>query len=56
MAAAAGMGLIGRVLIGALILAVCAVAWYLLTQRNRSGSGCSGNCAGCSAQCEKRKE
>ena len=55
MAAAAGMGLIGRVLIGALILAVCAVAWYLLTQRNRGGSGCSGNCAGCSAQCENRK-
>lgn len=50
------MGSIGKILIGALILALCAAAWYLLTQRNHSGSGCSGNCAGCSAQCAHRKE
>ena len=41
--------------IGALFIAVCAVVWYLLTQKNRGG-GCSGNCAGCTQQCERRKE
>ena len=47
------MNLISRILVGALVIAVAAVVWYLLTQKN---SGCSGNCAGCSRQCEKRKE
>ncbi len=50
------MELILRILIGALVIAVCAVLWYLLTQKNSGKSGCSGNCAGCSARCENRKE
>ena len=49
------MNLISKIIVGALFIAVCAVAWYLLTQKNR-GSGCAGNCAGCAAQCEKRKD
>ena len=48
------MNLISRILIGALFIAVCAVVWYLATQRNKGG--CSGNCAGCTAACERRKE
>lgn len=47
------MNLVSKILIGALFIAVCAVVWYLLTQKN---SGCSGNCAGCGRRCEKRKE
>jgi hypothetical protein len=47
------MNLISKILLGALVIAVFAVAWYLLTQKNR---GCSGSCAGCSAQCEHRKK
>ncbi len=49
------MNLISKILIGALFIAVCAVVWYLLTQKNK-GSCCSGNCAGCAAQCENRKD
>ncbi len=49
------LNLISKIIIGALFIAVCAVAWYLLTQRNRGSSGCSGNCAGCAASCDKRK-
>ena len=56
MIVATGLNLLTKILIGALFIAVCAVIWYLLTQKNRGGSGCSGNCAGCSAQCENRKE
>ena len=56
MAVMTGLNLISKILIGALFIAVCAVVWHLLTQKN-SGSGCSGNCAGCSAaQCERRKK
>ena len=41
------MNLISKVLIGALFIAVCAVVWYLLTQKNK-GSCCSGNsCCTC---------
>ena len=50
------LNLISKILIGALFIAVCAVAWHLLTQKNSGSSGCSGNCAGCGAQCERRKE
>ena len=50
------MNLISRIIVGALFIAVCAVVWYLATQRNRSSSGCNGNCAGCTAECERRKE
>lgn len=49
------MNLISRILIGGLFIAVCAVVWFLATQRNRGG-GCSGNCAGCGMDCERRKE
>ena len=51
-----GIQLIGKILIGALVIAVCAVLWYVLTQKNSAKSGCSGNCAGCSARCDSRKE
>ncbi len=47
------MNLISKILIGALFIAVCAVVWFLATQKNRGG-GCSGNCAGCSADCQRR--
>ena len=47
------MNLISKIIIGALFIAVCAVAWYLLTQKNR---GCSGNCAGCSEACDRREK
>lgn len=50
------MNLISRILIGALFIAVCAVVWYLATQRNKGSGGCSGNCAGCSVDCQRRKE
>ena len=48
------MNLISKILAGALFICVCAVIWYLLTQHG--SGGCSGNCAGCSAQCDRRKE
>ena len=50
------MNLISRILVGALFIAVCAVIWYLLTQKNSGKSGCSGNCAACGERCENRKE
>ncbi len=50
------MNLISRILIGALFIAVCAVVWYLATQKNSGKSGCGGNCAGCSAKCEDREK
>ena len=50
------MNLISRILLGALAIAVCAVVWYLLTQKNSGRGGCSGNCAGCGANCADRKE
>ena len=54
MANMSGMNLISKILIGALFIAVCAVVWFLLTQKNKGNGGCSGNCAGCSAQCDRR--
>ncbi len=56
MVAVSGMNLISRIIVGALAIAVCAVVWYLLTQRNSAKGGCSGNCAGCSERCGNRKE
>ena len=50
------MNLISKIIVGALAIAVCAILWYLLTQKNNGSSGCSGNCAGCGARCENRKE
>ena len=50
------MELILRILLGALVIAVFAVAWYLLTQKNSGKRGCSGNCAGCASRCDRRKE
>ena len=52
---ALGLNLISRIIIGALFIAVCAVVWYLLTQKNSGKSGCSGNCAGCSERCDRRQ-
>ncbi len=55
--AVTGLNLISRILLGALVIAVLAVVWHLLTQKNRRQGGCSGNCAGCGvAQCGRRKE
>ena len=51
-----GMNLISKILIGALFIAVCAVVWFLLAQKNKGNGGCSGNCAGCSAQCDRREK
>ena len=53
MVLAGGLNLVSKILIGALFIAVCAVVWFLLTQKNRGG-GCAGNCAGCSADCQRR--
>ena len=50
------LGLVSKIIIGALFIAVCAALWHLLTQKNRGGSGCSGNCAGCGERCDRRKE
>ena len=51
------MNLISKILLGAVVLIVFAVLWYLLTQKNRGGSccsGCSGDCAGCASPCGKQ--
>jgi len=49
--------LISRILLGAVVIAVCAVVWYLLTQKNHaSGAGCSGSCADCDRACDSRRE
>ena len=45
------MNTISRILLGAVVLAVCACLWYLLTQKNKGSTGCSGNCAGCATPC-----
>lgn len=51
------MNTISKILLGAVIIAVFACLWYLLTQRNKGSSQCSGNCAGCSStSCVKRAE
>ena len=49
------MNLISKILLGAVVIAVAAVVWYLATQKNR-GSACCGSCADCAAQCANRKE
>ena len=49
------MNLISKILVGALFIAVCAVVWYLLTQKNSGKGGCCGNCSGCSEQCDRRQ-
>ena len=47
------MNTISKILLGAVVLAVFACLWYLLTQKNKSGdSGCSGNCASCRSRSE----
>ncbi len=50
------MNLISSILIGGVVIAVCAVVWYLLTQKNSAGGGCDGNCAGCGTRCDRRRE
>ena len=49
------MNFISKILVGALVIAVVAVVWFLLTQKN-SGGGCCGNCAGCGMKCEREKK
>ncbi len=50
------MNFISRILIGALFIAVCAVVWYLATQKNSGKSGCCGDCASCSMKCGDREK
>ena len=50
------MNLISKVLLGGLIIAVCAVAWYLLTQKSSGKGGCCGDCSSCGAKCERRDD
>ena len=40
-----GAAIAAKLLIGALFIAVCAVVWFLLTQKNKGNGGCSGHCA-----------
>lgn len=50
------MNLLSRILLGALVVAVLACLWYVLTQKNKGGSGCGGNCAGCETPCAGKKQ
>ena len=51
------MNTISKILLGAVVIAVFACLWYVLTQKNHSSSGCCGNCSGCSqGSCTNRKE
>ena len=52
------MNTISKILLGAVVIAVFACLWYLLTQKNKGSPGCSGNCAGCASQgsCSDRKD
>ncbi len=53
------MNLVSKILLGAVVIVVFAVLWYLLTQKNRGGSccsGCSGDCSCCASPCGKQKE
>ena len=49
------MNPLSKILLGALILAVLACLWFVLTQKNRGGSGCGGDCADCAAPCAGKK-
>ena len=46
------MNIVSKILLGAVVLAVCACVWFLLQQKNK-GKGCSGNCASCSEACAR---
>jgi hypothetical protein len=48
------MNLLTKILLGFLLLAAAACLWYLLTQKNRGGAGCSGSCADCTQRCGRR--
>ena len=50
------MNTISKFLLSAVIIAVFACVWFLLTQKNKSGGGCgcSGGCSGCSTPCGKQ--
>ena len=52
------MNLISKILVGALVIAVAAVVWFLLTRKRSGGGcgGCGGDCAGCAAKCGKEKK
>ena len=49
------MNPLSKILLGALVIAVFACLWFVLSQKNKGGSGCSGNCAGCAAPCAEKK-
>ncbi len=55
MNAVSQMNLFSRILIGAIVIAVCAVVWHLLTLRNSGKRGCSGDCGACSQPCDRSK-
>lgn len=48
------MNTVSQILLGGLILAVCACVWYLLTHKN--SGGCGGDCGSCSRSCDSRKD
>ena len=50
------MNLISKVLLGALVICVFAVLWYLGTQKNKGSGGCCGDCASCAAKCERENK
>ena len=49
------MNALSKILLGAIVLAVLACLWFLLTQKNRSSSGCCGNCSDCASRCNEKK-
>ena len=48
------MNQLSKILLGFLIVAVITVVWYLLTRKQSSCGGCSGDCASCGVRCEHR--
>ena len=52
------MNAVSKIILSAVIIAVFACLWFLLTQKNKNGSGfgCGGGCAGCAKSCAQRKD
>ena len=55
------MNAVSKIILSAVIIAVFACLWFLLTQKNKNGSGfgcggCGGGCAGCAKSCADRKD
>lgn len=50
------MNTISSIIIGALIIAVCAALWAILSSKNSGCSGCTGDCSKCGMQHDKDKK